>query len=95
MQTKRGVVVAGELRGDDEVFTEFGEYEALSELYTQSYRDKVYNLELEQGRYFYANGIMVGDFREQNSLSVKQKAIWSEEVLKLRDSMRDLMKELK
>ena len=54
-----------------------------------------YNLELEQGRYFYANGIMVGDFMEQNSLSVKQKAIWSEEVLKLRDSMRDLMKELK
>lgn len=95
VQTKRGVVVAGELRGDDEVFTEFGEYEALSELYSQSYQDKVYNLELEQGRYFYANGIMVGDFREQNSLSVKQKAIWSEEVLKLRDSMRDLMKELK
>lgn len=96
VQTKRGLIPAGELRGGDEVQTEGGGYRPLTALYTKDYQKLVYNLLLEDGNHlFFANGLLTGDFEMQNTIGNQKKQRWSDEVCRLRHSMRQLFETLK
>lgn len=96
VQTKRGVIPVSELRGGDEVQTEWGEYEPVTALYTKDYQKIVYNLYLEdEDHLFVANEIVTGDFEAQNTITWQKKRPWSDEVRGLRDKMRQMAEELK
>ena len=61
IQTRRGIIPAGDLLAEDEVMTEEGSYQKLVYLAIDSYNDEVYNIETEGHAMFVASGIIVTD----------------------------------
>ena len=66
--TKEGWKQAREVTASDKIFMDGELYSPVDEVYDESYYDRVYSLELEQGEGFFANGFYVGDFGKQNSM---------------------------
>ncbi|MDD3360215.1 MAG: Hint domain-containing protein [Hespellia sp.] len=65
------VVHAGEVNGADLLKTRDGD-EVLKYIYMKPYNDMVYNLELDGGHFFFANGFVVGDFQTQNQCEYEE-----------------------
>lgn len=75
VMTERGWVRAGNLHAADKIITAEGRKETLQGLFFTYYGDKVYNLELDgEEHQLIAEGIVVGDFTQQNSMLGEEKA---------------------
>lgn len=79
INTKRGLICAGNLTVDDCLMTESGELKEINYLMGIDYNDTVYSLELEQSALIVANGYLVGDYRtaplgENNAIALQSES---------------------
>lgn len=95
VQTDKGIKRAEDVFADDRIMTETGQYEEVTALYMKKYQDTVYNLWIGGERTFYANGLLVGDFEEQNMAVRKKQERWTPEVQKLKEEMKKLVVSMK
>lgn len=96
MRTKRGTVMAAEINITDELIFEDGKAVPIRFLYGEVYRDKVYNLETEDGCCaVIANGFVTGQWEPEDRMQPsKEDRPLSREVKELIAEMDALYREL-
>lgn len=87
LQTKRGLIPAGDLRFEDELLTADDSYQNPFYLSLDTYEDTVYNIETENHAMFFASGVVVSDKENMEYKNVK-----NEEVQKLPPEFMDELK---
>lgn len=95
VRTPSGMTPVRRLCAADSILMENGVYEPLATLSKLPYKDMTYNLALEGEHTFYANGILVGDFEAQNSISNEDHRHWPQNVLELQAEMKRFGEKLK
>lgn len=89
LQTKRGLIPAGDLCFEDELLTADGSYQQPFYLSLDTYEDTVYNIETENHAKFFASGIVVSDKENMEYKNVK-----NEEAQKLPPEFMDELRRL-
>lgn len=93
--TKRGIVTADKLNGGDVLIIQDGE-DSIAELFEYPYHNRVYSLELTSQNQFYAEGILVGDFKLQNTATQKDNTpVWSDNAKLMQSHIKEFAKALR
>lgn len=89
--TEAGMKQIGELTAEDRVKTDDGSYQKVTDTYQIEYNRRVYNI-YAGGSRIICNGLVVGDFEEQNRIAAKKEGNKpSQELLDEMEMLKRLM----
>jgi len=70
--------------------------DSIAELFEYPYHNRVYSLELTSQNQFYAEGILVGDFKLQNTATQKDNTpVWSDNAKLMQSHIKEFAKALR